>query len=1327
MSKIIILCGFFFLVFSLNAYTTISGDMSGETLAAGTYFVDDHIFVNAGTTLTIDPGAILKFATGKRLYVEGTLNAIGLSTTYIVFTSQNDDIVGETIVGSTGNPDYGDWGCIYFDGNSSSEGICEMERCNVKYGGNTWNANIQIKDSNSGFVRYSFIRTSSSHGFIINYSDPEISNNLIALNQSDGVFIGGDSNPIISSNNISDNQSDGISITMDSAPSIISNYIESNFEYGVYVSQSTNLPQITNNNINDNGLNPIYCYANQIGNITSNSYSNNGEQKIKVYGTTISEDATWEDPGIPYSVNSSAHIYVQGTDGADNVTTLTIEPGTEIQFDSVYLYIGHDSSSAYPGKLIANGTETNPITFTSNEPSPSAGDWYGIYFADYADDNSELSYCTIKYGGITASYDNIYLNGCSPTISNCEISYADGNGIYCNNSNPQISNCNIHDNSSIGIYCNDSSPDITNCTLSSHGTFGIQLATKSSLATITGNSINSSGNAPIKCYARHIENLSGNTYSGNGLQMIYALGDTISTDTIWEDHGIPILIEGDTYVIGTDGAETVTQLTIQENVELYFATDTGLYIGGSNSSEPGALWAVGSAGNEILFSGYNQTAGSWDGIKFDDGSNSSQCKLSYCNLEYGGFSDTNLNREMIDCNDSPSEITYCNISYSNNSGIGCSSSNTIISNCTLTNMNYYGINLLNSDNSTTVSNCIINICNIGIGIIGNPTISDCVISNNSQYGIECRSDLGYPVITNNQINLNGSHPISCYAGIVSGISNNTYSGNAVSSIEVIGSPISNDATWVDQGIPYYVTSSNHIYVQGTDGDDNLTTLTIEPGAEIQFNSNHLYVGHSSNSLYSGKLIAIGTEENKITFTSGSSTPYAGDWMGIYFFDYADDSSELSNCIIEYAGASTYSGVSIMSSSPTISECEIYESGHSGIHTIQSYSSISNCEIYDCDQRGIDAENSNLDISNCLIFDNDMGIFNHISSGYLLITNCTLYGNNYGFSGSSGTSATILNSIIWNSTTSQIYIGAGYNLDIGYCDIQNAWSGTGNINSDPEFVDPLLDNYELAYNSPCIDTGAPSSPLDLDGTRADMGYKYFDRSIGVPTIDQIADVPDDQGRQVQIVWNASSYDENGSLVPVAQYSVWRNDEIFPTDDTLIFDDMELLFEQVKNAKSSKPLYLNTDEAILTYINTVPAMGFSQYSLIAPTLQDSSSAGTNNSEFTVYAHTDVTLIYFASESAFGYSVDNIPPCETTVYVLKENDNFKLSWDEIENGILEGNLYPELNGIWYKIYAGNEPEFVCDEQHLVETVTDLQYDYPINSVDSKKFFKVIVSDNP
>ena len=98
---------------------------------------------------------------------------------------------------------------------------------------------------------------------------------------------------------------------------------------------------------------------------------------------------------------------------------------------------------------------------------------------------------------------------------------------------------------------------------------------------------------------------------------------------------------------------------------------------------------------------------------------------------------------------------------------------------------------------------------------------------------------------------------------------------------------------------------------------------------------------------------------------------------------------------------------------------------------------------------------------------------------------------------------ISNSILWNSGQLVDSSKRGYNLldeyDMSYSDNAMAdedyyWRydldtlqvGPGNISADPRFLDPENGDYRLTATSPCYNTGDPDSPLDPDGTRADMG-------------------------------------------------------------------------------------------------------------------------------------------------------------------------------------------------------------------------------------------------
>ena len=101
-------------------------------------------------------------------------------------------------------------------------------------------------------------------------------------------------------------------------------------------------------------------------------------------------------------------------------------------------------------------------------------------------------------------------------------------------------------------------------------------------------------------------------------------------------------------------------------------------------------------------------------------------------------------------------------------------------------------------------------------------------------------------------------------------------------------------------------------------------------------------------------------------------------------------------------------------------------------------------------------------------------------------------------------------IVTNTIVYENYAPPGYQDELAgafvvtYSDIKGGWSGTGNIDEDPLFVDPGNGDFHLQWGSPCIDAGDPASPLDPDGTRADIGALYFHQAI--LSIEIIADDP-----------------------------------------------------------------------------------------------------------------------------------------------------------------------------------------------------------------------------
>ena len=1425
--KSMFICTFLFSALLLLSYTNISGDMGGTTLSSGTYYVTGDIYVSVTETFTIEPDAVMKFAPGFDLTVYGTLNAIGLNGSGIIFTSMDDDYFGEQITGSDSAPNPGEWEGIYFNGIGVNEGICEMDYCNVRFAGaylgNSY-TNLYFQESNSGYFTNGMVRFSEGDGVQMINCSLNFVNSIIRDNAYDGLDLSGSNSTIdncnilgnshsgircdgstltISNNTISNNTNSGILVIDVSDPTITGNTITSN-NYGIYVDSPYDNLTANGNTIENNTAYPIRCYPHNVSGLYSNTFTGNTNQQIYVEGGTVSEDASWEDQGIPYYIPSSETIIVQGLDGVDNVTTLTIEPGVTIEFDtSGGVYIGHDSNSNYPGALVADGTEIDQITFTSASATPSpTGDWSGIYFANYSNDSiCILDNSIIEYGGYSVT-EAIQCYNSSPTITYCTIRYNGNSGIYCDNAFPEIDYCDIQNNSSYGIYCDTSGPQITNSiisnnasygiyvydisdpyigfnTISSNGSYGIYMNSASDDATVTGNTITDNSSYPIFCYAGNVKNITGNTFGGNAYEQIYVYGETITTDAIWTNQGIPYRVSSaaHVYVQGTDGTDNITTLTISPGTEIQFDT-VFLWIGHATSvSYPGALVADGTEAEPITFTSaqVSPVAGDWLGIYFAEYANDATCILDNCIIEYGG----NLgNYSNVDCYQSSPTITNCRIGYGEMNSIYCYGVNStpVIENCTLFDNSEAGI--FSNLGSPTISGCEVYNCQYGIvaedsgasmtistsnihdnssyGILldfSSPTVSGNTVSGNGSYGIyvvnssipEISSNMissnSYGIylygpaddatITGNSITDNSSYPIRCYAGSINNITGNTFGGNTSDKIFVYGETISTDATWTNQGIPYYVSSSAHIYVQGTNGLDNITTLTINPGTEIQFDSVYLYIGHNSSSSYPGALIAAGTGAEPITFTSSETTPAAGDWYGIYFANYSDDSTcILDNCVIEYGGdTGNYDIVNCYNCSPIITNCDIGYGENNGIFSYGSGAApmISNCEIYNNAQAGIFSSYSTATISYCDIFNNSQyGIACEQNSATVNTDNCTVYGNNSGYYGGSNSKVDISNSIYWGNTTNGIYENGSMLLNVSYTDSQEFIMGIGNVSFEPHLNNPAMKDFTLRYSSPCINAGNPASPIDPDGTIADMGAHYFDMNAGVPVLTSVSDIPNDQGRQVQIVWDKSPYDANGSMVPIEDYSLWRYDEIYRTSDEMnIYENPEDIFQTIQTQRDDE-LYWNRNGDILTYIDLVPAMGFQQYSYVSPTLADSSTSDVNYSSFIVFAHTDFTLMYFTAEADSGYSLDNIAPLETRAYIAENVNSMRISWDEVEYGMFEGNLYPEQNGVWYKVYASDSPDFVCDETTYLTTVTESEYDFPTTGK-PKQFFKVIVNDQP
>jgi hypothetical protein len=140
---------------------------------------------------------------------------------------------------------------------------------------------------------------------------------------------------------------------------------------------------------------------------------------------------------------------------------------------------------------------------------------------------------------------------------------------------------------------------------------------------------------------------------------------------------------------------------------------------------------------------------------------------------------------------------------------------------------------------------------------------------------------------------------------------------------------------VDQDITSSVTwTSDKVYfVIGDRYIDNNSVLTIQPGTVIKFEAGaSLSFGYSSNAT----LIALGTAEHPITFTSSALAPSAGAWKGLYFESNTLNNTTLAYCNIQYAGSyAAHGALNMFGCDISVNNCTINNSGSYGVYS--SYS------------------------------------------------------------------------------------------------------------------------------------------------------------------------------------------------------------------------------------------------------------------------------------------------------------------------------------------------------------------------------------------------------
>ena len=183
----------------------------------------------------------------------------------------------------------------------------------------------------------------------------------------------------------------------------------------------------------------------------------------------------------------------------------------------------------------------------------------------------------------------------------------------------------------------------------------------------------------------------------------------------------------------------------------------------------------------------------------------------------------------------------------------------------------------------------------------------------------------------------------------------------------------------------------------------------------------------------------------------------------------------------------------------------------------------------------------------------------------------------------------------------------------------------------------------------------------------------------PVVKSIADVGHDQGGQVRITWMKSANDVVGASPQIIEYAIYRR--------------IDAGYKPGVDASSIQPL--GAALAGWDFVTTVPAEAEDEYSVVVPTIGDSTIAtGQHWTAFLVRARTATIGLFYDSYPDSGYSVDNVSPSAPNGFVVAyhENGTNALDWND--------STSPDFD--YFKIYRSTDPNFAPGFAPLGATTT-------------------------
>jgi parallel beta-helix repeat protein len=639
------------------ADTSVSGNITSPvTWTAGNspYIVTGNITVAETATLTVQNGAVVKFAANTGITVLG-----GMIATGVEFTS------------NAATPAKGDWYSIVA-GAANDPGAVTLTDCEVKYGGRSDGAIRLIR----GMITLVNTSVSYSPSTAVYVNDIATGNDEW-LDITGGVFDGTSAalqvvaGKVTAENAAFTATTNGVSITggtvnltggsitaaavglyaYGGTATISGTNIQATAGNGIHLANAAANVSLGASNVTASGVPVRYSAGAAFTCPEANTFSA-GSNYVQVEVASFAKTLTFPSLPIPYVLPNSFTVAAGGK--------LIVGSGNILKSGNWITVRGTLEAVAEPGEtiLFTSATDDNAGGSTNNSTPdvPKVQDWGGIEFSA-GSDASVLKNCEIRYGG-KGNFGAVYFNNASPRVESCTLS----------------NNCYGFD------LRNASNPVLVKNTIASSSITPVVMSFDSN---------------PV--FTDNVFSSSDNTYDAIGLW-----GGELAADAHIVKRNFTTIQNVSYVMLGELFVPNGRKLTIDPGIVIKMTNYTHAF------RIAGTLSAVGTATEKVVFTSIhddthgnpldcnkngnttNPATGNWAGIIFEANSDDNNCKLEHCVVKYASmnsrrYNDQNIGGGAITMIDASPVIRNVDIQHTNYGTYAFRGSNPVIENVDIQN------------------------------------------------------------------------------------------------------------------------------------------------------------------------------------------------------------------------------------------------------------------------------------------------------------------------------------------------------------------------------------------------------------------------------------------------------------------------------------------------------------------------------------------------------------------------------------------------------------------------------------------------------------------